>query len=57
MDAVCGEEENEEEKLESGEGSVGCDEEGWRGAWSEDAVPELFDEGRHVAKSRIWERR
>ena len=51
MDAVCGDEEGEEDGLEGGERGVGGFEEGWGGAWGEDAAPEVCEERRHVG---VW---
>ena len=45
MDVVCGQQKAEEDELESGEGGVGCLEDGGRWAWGEDVFPELDDEG------------
>lgn len=54
MDAVCGDEEGEEEELEGGEGGVGGDEEGGRGARLEDGEPEVFDKGCDCGHGGWW---
>ena len=50
MDAIRGEEEDEEKELERGKGGVCCEKETWSCSRSEDAVPQLFKEGRHAAR-------
>ena len=47
MDAGGCDEEDQEEELKGAEGGVGCDEEGWGGAWGEDGFPEVNEEVGH----------
>jgi hypothetical protein len=51
--AVGGQEHGEEEDLQRGEGSVGCDEEGGRGSGREDGLPQFLCKVRHVVCSYV----
>lgn len=47
VEAGGSEEEAEKDELEGSKGHICRDQEGWGGAWSEDAGPQLFHEGSH----------
>ena len=57
MNAVRSDKEREEEELEGGEGGVGRDKEGRRGAWGEDRLPQVFEEaGCHAGRVYVRSR-